>query len=98
MATLYNANELKAKKIVELNDIAKKLGIDGFQELRKQDLIFRILEAEALTKRGQNGRDEENVNLASGVLELLPDGFGFLRSPDYNYLHLPTTFMYLHRK
>jgi len=89
MATLYNANELKAKKIVELNDIAKKLGIDGFQELRKQDLIFRILEAEALTKRGQNGRDEENVNLASGVLELLPDGFGFLRSPDYNYLPSP---------
>lgn len=89
MATLYNANELKAKKIVELNDIAKKLGIDGFQELRKQDLIFRILEAEAQSKRGQNGRDEENVNLASGVLELLPDGFGFLRSPDYNYLPSP---------
>ncbi len=89
MATLYNANDLKAKKIVELNDIAKKLGIDGFQELRKQDLIFRILEAEALTKRGQNGRDEDNVNLASGVLELLPDGFGFLRSPDYNYLPSP---------
>lgn len=89
MATMFNANDLKAKKIVELNDIAKKLGIDGFQELRKQDLIFRILEAEALTKRGQNGRDEDNVNLASGVLELLPDGFGFLRSPDYNYLPSP---------
>lgn len=86
---MFNANDLKAKKIVELNDIAKKLGIDGFQELRKQDLIFRILEAEALTKRGQNGRDEDNVNLASGVLELLPDGFGFLRSPDYNYLPSP---------
>lgn len=89
MATLYNANELKAKKIVELNDIAKKLGIEGFQELRKQDLIFRILEAEAQSKKGQNNRDDENLNLASGVLELLPDGFGFLRSPDYNYLPSP---------
>lgn len=87
---MYNANELKAKKITDLNEIAKKLGIEGYQDLRKQDLIFRILESEAQLTKGQGGgREDDNANLASGVLELLPDGFGFLRSPDYNYLPSP---------
>jgi transcription termination factor Rho len=85
---MLNAVELKSKKIVELNEIAKTLGIDGFQDLRKQDLIFKILEADAGKSKGasSNGKEEESGSLASGVLELLPDGYGFLRSTDYNYL------------
>ena len=85
---MLNAVELKSKKIVELNEIAKTLGIDGFQDLRKQDLIFKILEAESQkAKPGSvNGKEDDSGTLASGVLELLPDGYGFLRSTDYNYL------------
>ena len=85
---MLNAVELKSKKIVELNEIAKTLGIDGFQDLRKQDLIFRILEAESQKQKpgSVNGKEDEIGTLASGVLELLPDGYGFLRSTDYNYL------------
>ncbi|MDP4219277.1 MAG: transcription termination factor Rho [Bacteroidota bacterium] len=88
---MLNAVELKSKKIVELNEIAKTLGIDGFQDLRKQDLIFRILEAESLKQKpgSVNGKEDETGTLASGVLELLPDGYGFLRSTDYNYLPSP---------
>ncbi len=84
---MLNAVELKSKKIVELNEIAKTFGIEGFQDLRKQDLIFRILEADAGKQKVTtvNGKEEEG-SLASGVLELLPDGYGFLRSTDYNYL------------
>jgi transcription termination factor Rho len=84
---MLNAVELKSKKIIELNEIAKTFGIEGFQDLRKQDLIFKILEADAdKSKPAVNGKDEESGPLASGVLELLPDGYGFLRSTDYNYL------------
>ncbi len=92
---MLNAVELKTKKIVELNDIAKKLGIESAQDLRKQDLIFRILEADAnanqkkLPLNGKVGTEEESGSQASGVLELLPDGYGFLRSPAYNYLPSP---------
>ncbi|MBS1902246.1 MAG: transcription termination factor Rho [Bacteroidetes bacterium] len=95
---MLNAAELKTKKIVELNDLAKKLGIEGAQDLRKQDLIFKILEADSnQTQRSRpqpNGKgptpaEEESGPAASGVLELLPDGYGFLRSPDYNYLPSP---------
>jgi transcription termination factor Rho len=88
---MYNANELKTKKIVELNDIAKQLNIEGYQDMRKQDLIFRILESEAQVSKKKGGaeKEEDSASLASGVLELLPDGFGFLRSPDYNYLPSP---------
>ncbi len=85
-----SAVDLKTKKIVELNDLARSLGIDGFADLRKQELIFKILEADsAKSKVGQNGKEDETGTLASGVLELLPDGYGFLRSPDYNYLPSP---------
>jgi transcription termination factor Rho len=92
---MLNPVELKSKKIIELNELAKKYGIEGFQDLRKQDLIFKILEADAVKGQKQkapstNGRtvpeEEETGSLASGVLELLPDGYGFLRSTDYNYL------------
>ncbi|HET6512218.1 MAG TPA: transcription termination factor Rho [Candidatus Kapabacteria bacterium] len=87
-----NATDLKTKKIVELNDLAKSFGIEGFADMRKQELIFRILEAEASQRTrqaGANGREDDGATLAMGVLELLPDGYGFLRSPDYNYLPSP---------
>ena len=77
---LMNLGELKSKKIGELVEIAHKFNIEGAANMRRQDLIFALLGAQA----GQNG----NI-YGSGVLECLPDGFGFLRSPDYNYLPGP---------
>ncbi|HEY6907460.1 MAG TPA: transcription termination factor Rho [Ignavibacteriaceae bacterium] len=73
-------SELKSKKIVELNEIAKELNISGYSDLRKQELIFKILE-------GQTAKD--GLTFSKGVLEVLPDGYGFLRSSDYNYLPSP---------
>jgi transcription termination factor Rho len=73
-------SELKSKKIVELNQIAKDLNIAGYSDLRKQELIFKILEAQ--TEQG-------GLTFSKGVLEVLPDGYGFLRSVDYNYLPSP---------
>ena len=73
-------SELKSKKIVELNEIAKDLNISGFTDLRKQDLIFKILEAQT---------SKDGLTFSKGVLEVLPDGYGFLRSADYNYLPSP---------
>lgn len=73
-------SHLKSKKIVELNEIAKDLGIDGYSDLRKQDLIFKILEAQTA---------KDGLTFSKGVLEVLPDGYGFLRSSDYNYLPSP---------
>jgi transcription termination factor Rho len=72
--------ELKSKKIAELNQIAKELNIIGYSDLRKQELIFKILEAQ--TEQG-------GLTFSRGVLEVLPDGYGFLRSVDYNYLPSP---------
>jgi len=73
-------SELKSKKIVELNSIAKDLGIAGYSDLRKQELIFKILEAQTA---------KDGLTFSKGVLEVLPDGYGFLRSSDYNYLPSP---------
>ncbi|MCL5027912.1 MAG: transcription termination factor Rho [Bacteroidetes bacterium] len=73
-------SELKSKKIVELNAIAKELGISGYSDLRKQELIFKILEAQT---------SKDGLTFSKGVLEVLPDGYGFLRSSDYNYLPSP---------
>ena len=73
-------SDLKSKKIAELNTIAKELNIVGHSDLRKQDLIFQILEAQ--TKK-------DGMTFSKGVLETLPDGYGFLRSVDYNYLPSP---------
>ena len=73
-------SELKSKKIVELNAIAKDLGISGYSDLRKQELIFKILEAQTA---------KDGLTFSKGVLEVLPDGYGFLRSSDYNYLPSP---------
>jgi len=77
-----NLNELKIMKIQELTKLAKGLRIDGFGGMRKQELIFAIFQAQL--KLEKNGS-----NWGSGVLEVLPDGFGFLRAPDYNYLPGP---------
>lgn len=75
-----NLQELKNKKISELNAIARDLNIEGASGLRKQDLIFAIL----------NAQTEQNGSIyGEGVLETLQDGFGFLRAPDYNYLPGP---------
>lgn len=73
-------SELKSKKIVELNAIAKELDISGYSDFRKQELIFKILEAQT---------SKDGLTFSKGVLEVLPDGYGFLRSADYNYLPSP---------
>ncbi len=75
-----NLQELKGKKINELTAIAKGLNIEGASSLRKQDLIFAILNAQT---------EKNGMIFGEGVLECLPDGFGFLRAPDYNYLPGP---------
>jgi transcription termination factor Rho len=75
-----NLQELKGKKINELAAIAKGLNIEGASSLRKQDLIFAILNAQT---------EKNGMIFGEGVLECLPDGFGFLRAPDYNYLPGP---------
>ncbi len=77
---VMNLKELKEKHISDLVHLAKELGIEGAANLRKQDLVFALLEAQA----ARNG-----VVYSEGVLETLPDGFGFLRAPDYNYLPGP---------
>jgi transcription termination factor Rho len=75
-----NLAELKLKKIDELVKLGQNLKIEGVSSLRKQELIFAILQAQA---------DEDGKLRGGGVLEILPDGFGFLRAPDYNYLPGP---------
>jgi len=75
-----NLKELKQKNIAELNGIAKDLSVEGASSLRKQELIFNILQAQ---------QDKNGLIYGEGVLEILPDGFGFLRAPDYNYLPGP---------
>jgi len=72
-----NLNELKAKTSEELVMLASDFKIEGANTMRRQDLIFSILTAQS---------DSNGGIYASGVLECLPDGFGFLRAPDYNYL------------
>lgn len=72
--------ELKGKRISELAHIAKGLKVNGASGMRKQDLMFAILQAQT---------EKNGLIYGEGVLEILPDGFGFLRSPDYNYLPGP---------
>jgi transcription termination factor Rho len=72
--------ELKDMSIVKLNQIAKDLGVAGAAGLRKQELIFKILQTQA---------EKSGLIFSEGVLECLPDGFGFLRAPEYNYLPGP---------
>ncbi len=75
-----NIAELKQKNITDLTKIARDHDIPGASGMRKQDLIFQILRAQA---------EKEGLIFSEGVLECLPDGFGFLRAPDYNYLPGP---------
>ena len=75
-----NLAELKLKKIADLVKLGRKLKVESVNILRKQELIFAILQAQA---------DKDGKMRGSGVLEILPDGFGFLRAPDYNYLPGP---------
>lgn len=75
-----NLAELKLMKIGELVQLARTLKVEGYSSLRKQELIFAILKAQSVKDGNMRG---------SGVLEILPDGFGFLRAPDYNYLPGP---------
>jgi transcription termination factor Rho len=72
--------KLKAMNMTELNKMAKAMKINSIAGLKKQDLIFKILQAKA---------EKEGLIFGEGVLEILPDGFGFLRSPKYNYLPCP---------
>ena len=75
-----NLKDLKNKKINELMNSAKQMNVDGYSSMRKQDLIFALLQSEI---------DKNGLIYGEGVLEILPDGFGFLRAPDYNYLPGP---------
>src|SRR6266550_2305574 len=72
--------DLKEKNITDLAKIAKDLAIPGASGMRKQELIFQILRAQT---------EKNGLIFSEGVLECLPDGFGFLRAPEYNYLPGP---------
>jgi len=71
---------LKEMKVSELNKISKKLNVNGMSGLKKQDLIFKILQAQA---------EKQGLMFGDGVLEVLSEGFGFLRATNYNYLPSP---------
>jgi len=71
---------LKEMSISELTHIAKEMGVDGASGMRKQELIFKVLAAQT---------EKSGLIFSEGVLETLPDGFGFLRAPEYNYLPGP---------
>ena len=77
---VLDLTQLKEMKIDELNKIARGLSIPAFSGMPRQDLVFKILE-----------KQSETIGLAfaSGVLEVLPDGYGFLRSPKSNFLPGP---------
>ncbi|MFA6355743.1 MAG: transcription termination factor Rho [Candidatus Omnitrophota bacterium] len=77
---MFNIAKLKKMTIQELTKAAKDLSINSISGLKKQDLIFKILQAQA---------EKEGFMFGEGVLEILPDGFGFLRSSNYNYLPSP---------
>ncbi len=80
----FDSESLKRKTISELMDIAHEMKLEGLSGLRKQELIYKILEHAAKVERDEGGALE-----GSGVLEALPEGFGFLRSSDYCYLPGP---------
>jgi len=75
-----NIVELKEHKISKLNQMAKKLNIQGAAGMKKQELIFALLQAQI---------EQDGLIYGEGTLEILPDGFGFLRAPNYNYLPGP---------
>ena len=75
-----NIGHLQKKDIAELNALAKEMEVENFGTMRKHEMIFQILRKHA---------ENKGVLIADGVLEILPEGFGFLRSPHYNYLPCP---------
>src|SRR4030095_903353 len=75
-----NILDLKEMNISALTQVAKDLNVPGYTGLRKQELIFQILKAQT---------EQSGLIFSEGVLECLPEGFGFLRAPDYNYLPGP---------
>jgi transcription termination factor Rho len=77
---MLDLDSLKTLKIAELSQVAQELGIQGTSGLKKQELIFKILEEQTT---------QEGLIFSEGVLEVLPDGYGFLRSPRFNYLPGP---------
>jgi len=77
---IIDLNEIKNRRIGDLTKLAREFGVENASGMRKQDLIFGLLQAQS--ERG-------GVIYGQGVLETLPDGFGFLRAPDYNYLPGP---------
>lgn len=77
---MLDIEELKEKKIAELNKIAEEMNITGIAGLKKSEMIFRILEEQTA---------QEGLIFSKGVLEILPDGYGFLRSPNFSYLPGP---------
>src|SRR6266849_5459578 len=77
---LMDIGDLKDMSISKLTQIAKELDMPGATGMRKQELIFKILQAQT---------EKSGLIFSEGVLETLPDGFGFLRAPDYNYLPGP---------
>jgi transcription termination factor Rho len=78
--TAVDITELKRKSVAQLQEVAEELNITSYSGLRKQDLIFRI---------EQSLLDSDIVLRGEGVLEILPEGYGFLRSQDWNYLYGP---------
>src|SRR5262249_36009161 len=79
-ASLVALSDLKDMTIQELNVHARELGMDGVAGMKKHDLIFKILQAQT---------EKSGFIFAEGVLETLPDGYGFLRAPESNYLPGP---------
>lgn len=75
-----NLKDLKEEKIASLIKMAEGLNVEGASGMRRQELIFAILQAQT---------EKNGLIYSEGVLEILPDGFGFLRAPDYNYLPGP---------
>ena len=85
--TMIDHAELKAKKIAELTALAKSLGITDYADFSKGELVSKIIETQQ--SFAQRELQIEGLIASGGVLEVLPDGYGFLRSPDYNYLPSP---------
>src|SRR5580765_6276477 len=77
---VFNLSELKEMSISALTQVAKGMDVPGATGMRKQELIFKVLAAQT---------EKSGLIFSEGVLETLPDGFGFLRAPEYNYLPGP---------
>lgn len=86
-APIIDIEELKTKKIADLTEIAKSLEVPSVSGLRKQELILQIVEKQR--QNAESSQNDDGLLASGGVLEVLPDGYGFLRSQSYNYLPSP---------